>query len=324
MSKVICDYCGSYIDSTAEKCPNCGAVNNGFQRVTNDTPTTIEELKSWYAAKKLPPENVTRFFIGKDVHEARAFGIYKDSDGDFVVYKNKADGTRAVRYEGKDEAYAVNEIYLKLKAEILQQKERKQNTTPARNNTYKKTSKNSDSTEYIVTAVILAIATGIASMIFGFRDAVSLMLLLSVIWLYIAIKHSGNLLKPILSIVVFVILIYFSGNVSGNYYQSNNTIYYNVQDDWYYYDTSSDSWFFSDYAPESYSDYVWDSSTGYQSFMDSEFYDDYDWSSGYEFNSSGSGSDWDWGDDDYDWDWGDDDWDSGWDSDWGSDWDSDW
>lgn len=317
MAKIICDYCGSYIDSTDEKCPNCGAVNSGFQRAAKDTPTTIEELKSWYAAKKLPPENVTRFFIGKDVKEARAFGIYKDSDGDFIVYKNKADGTRAVRYEGKDEAYAVNEIYLKLKAEILQQKERKQ-TTSSRTNSKTSGGSKSENVEYIVTAVIVAVITGIASMIFGFREAVALMLLLSVIWLLIAISHRSNVVKPILCIIIFCMIIGFLGESHGTYYQENDVIYYHVQNDWYYYNDQSDSWNYSGYVPEDYSYYDWDYSSGYQSFEDSDYYSDYSWDSGYEFNS-GSGSDWDWGDDDYDWDW-DSDWDSGWDSDWDSDW----
>ena len=31
-----------------------------------------------------------------------------------IVYKNKADGSRAIRYRGPDEEHAVNEIYLKL------------------------------------------------------------------------------------------------------------------------------------------------------------------------------------------------------------------
>lgn len=50
--------------------------------------------------------------------------LYKpyEENGEYIVYKNKDDGTRAVRYKGKDEAYAVNEVYLKLKSEILNQK----------------------------------------------------------------------------------------------------------------------------------------------------------------------------------------------------------
>ena len=86
-----------------------------------ETPRTIEELCAWYAARNLPPEEVTRFFIGKDIKEPRAFGIYRDGDR-FVVYKNKDDGSRAVRYHGPDEAYAVNELYQRLKQEIANQK----------------------------------------------------------------------------------------------------------------------------------------------------------------------------------------------------------
>ena len=126
--KIKCDYCGSFINDFDEKCPNCGAVNSHLVRNANQAPKTIEELKQWYIDRKLPDENTTRFFIGKDYKGARAFGIYKDEASEnFVVYKNKADGSRAVRYEGKDEAYAVNEIYMKLKEEIVNQK--------ARNNT---------------------------------------------------------------------------------------------------------------------------------------------------------------------------------------------
>ena len=88
-----------------------------------ETPRTIDELRAWYAAHHLPPEDVTRFFIGKDVKEPRAFGVYRDGDR-FVVYKNKDDGSRAVRYHGPDEAYAVNELYLRLKQEIANQKGR--------------------------------------------------------------------------------------------------------------------------------------------------------------------------------------------------------
>ena len=123
MGRVRCNYCGSFIDDSLPNCPHCGAVNDHMVRFANTTPKTIAELKDWYRARNLPPEDVTRFYIGKDVKHARAFGIY-EKDGKFVVYKNKADGTRAIRYEGKDEAYAVNEIYMKLKEEILNQKNR--------------------------------------------------------------------------------------------------------------------------------------------------------------------------------------------------------
>ena len=98
--KVRCEYCKNYIDDSEERCSNCGAVNKDYKRTANQVPTTIDELKKWYEDHHLPPAETTRFFIGVDYKEPRAFGIYKDSyTGKFVVYKNKDDGSRAVRYE---------------------------------------------------------------------------------------------------------------------------------------------------------------------------------------------------------------------------------
>ena len=64
-----------------------------------------------------------RFFIGEDHRGARAFGVYKDEHGVCTVYKNKSDGSRAIRYQGTDEAHAVGEIYQKLKSEIQNQRQ---------------------------------------------------------------------------------------------------------------------------------------------------------------------------------------------------------
>lgn len=123
--KVRCDFCGSMYEDTLNNCPNCGATNTQVRRSTPDQPTTIEDLKAWYESKGLPPYETTRFFIGIDYPGPRAFGIYKDPyTGNFVVYKNKDTGVRAVRYEGTDEAYAVNELFMRLKQEIVEQKAR--------------------------------------------------------------------------------------------------------------------------------------------------------------------------------------------------------
>ena len=122
--KIKCDYCGNMVEESARTCPHCGAALSGVNRMAGSPPQTIEQLRQWYVDHNLPPENVTRFFIGKDIKSPKAFGIYRDSSGDFVVYKNKANGERAIRYQGGDEAYAVNELYQRLKAEIADQKSR--------------------------------------------------------------------------------------------------------------------------------------------------------------------------------------------------------
>ena len=104
--KIKCDWCGSWINDFDQVCPNCGGVNNNYNRHANGVPQTIEELKAWAKEMNLPLQDM-RTFIGEDYKGAKAFGIYKDeTDGTFVVYKNKEDGTRAVRYKGTDEAYA--------------------------------------------------------------------------------------------------------------------------------------------------------------------------------------------------------------------------
>ncbi|MBQ0079287.1 MAG: zinc ribbon domain-containing protein, partial [Eubacterium sp.] len=123
--KIKCSYCGSMFNDTMEKCPNCGAPNEGVVRTTKTQPQTIEELAQWYKDRGLPPYETTRFFIGQNYTGKRAFGIYKDQKtGNFVVYKNKDSGQRAIRYEGTDEAYAVNELFMRLKEEIIEQKAR--------------------------------------------------------------------------------------------------------------------------------------------------------------------------------------------------------
>lgn len=62
--QIKCEYCGSMIEETADKCPFCGATNNAVKRTTDKTPKTIAELQQWYQDRHLPPYETTRFFIG--------------------------------------------------------------------------------------------------------------------------------------------------------------------------------------------------------------------------------------------------------------------
>lgn len=119
--KIKCDWCGSWINDFEEVCPNCMGVNHHYKRQSDGVPRTIGELQAWAEEKKLPLSDM-RTYIGEDYRGAKAFGIYEDEDGTFVVYKNKADGTRVIRYHGADEAYAVNELYQKMKERVAQQK----------------------------------------------------------------------------------------------------------------------------------------------------------------------------------------------------------
>ncbi len=113
-----CQFCGATVTSDEKQCPGCGAANPNYVPKGNliiTHPKTIEELKTYCAQHDMPLLRM-RFFVGEDYREAKAFGIYQDGD-QFVVYKNKSDGSRSVRYHGPDEAYAVNELYQKLLSE---------------------------------------------------------------------------------------------------------------------------------------------------------------------------------------------------------------
>ena len=116
--KVNCDYCGNYMETTDEACPHCGARNTHFAGHYAKGPVTIDELKVYCEENHLPLDKM-HVHIGENYTAPMAFGIYKDdATGHFVVYKNKTDGQRAVRYEGMDEAYAVNELYLKIRSMV--------------------------------------------------------------------------------------------------------------------------------------------------------------------------------------------------------------
>ena len=113
-----CPYCGGVVRSDETICPHCGAANEAYVVDTPRTvfrPRSIRELEEYCAERGMPLLRM-RFFIGEDYRGPRAFGVYREGDN-FVVYKNKSDGSRAVRYRGPDEAYAVGELYDKLMSE---------------------------------------------------------------------------------------------------------------------------------------------------------------------------------------------------------------
>ena len=286
--KTFCDYCGSAIDDTLEKCPNCGAVNQHMQRSGNQVPKTIEELQAFAAANNIPLEKM-RFFVGVDYKEPRAFGIYKESNGNCVVYKNKADGTRAIRYQGADEAYAVNELYQKLKAEVLDRKQADLNKGTA--NTYSSPRPAQRRKKKLGCSTIIAYAIAIfIFLVFG---------------------------------IAFVSMIIDDAKTpKKGYYDSKGTPYYYTGGGWYTPD--DDGEWVRDYdAPdrleENYNDYF--EAKDYSS-LDSDYAGDIEeypteaYSSG-DYDSGDSWDDNSWDDDDWDYDYDSyDSYDSDWDSDW--------
>ena len=301
-----CEYCGSYVESTEENCPNCGAVNPNHQRNASGVPQTMEELKDFCAKHDLPLEQM-RFFIGVDYKKPRAFGIYQDGDGNFVVYKNKADGSRAIRYKGTDEAYAVHELYLKMQSQVQKQKIRL--STSAAEQTGGKSNHQGRNTNR-----------------------------LSGVWASFSPREKRRLIGSLLLVLFLFSILAFDAMVPDKgYYSYEGSYYYYDYHDWYRFDREQLDWIQADMAhtplDRHYNRYLIKSNNSagsqYSEPVDSEYYEAFsasqsvweeDDSSTREY-SSGSDSSWD----DSDWDDSDWDWDSG--SDWDSsytDWDSDW
>lgn len=338
-----CEYCGAYLSDTDEKCPNCGAINRFHKRAADNTPQTIEDLKKWYEDRHLPPYETTRFFIGIDYKEPKAFGIYEEN-GNYIVYKNKADGSRAVRYQGRDQAYAVNEIYLKLKSEILNQKANQGNRNRSGGGTRSRGKKKEEMSMTEAVFSLLLMVFGVCS--FGSLAILSPMYIaLTVILVGIPFglfyylngrykkKNHRDIklywpITLVLCIYTAAIIIFFAGltdrDRTPTYYRYDDTVYCYYDHDYYIYDDDD-----FDYSPinkdalpveivnngpdyeYNADDIEWDSD---YSFTDSDYYEDNIRSSSSSSDSSYSSD----SDSSYDWDSGSD-WDSG-----GSDWDSDW
>ena len=271
--KIKCDYCGNTYEDTLHECPDCGAPNPSHKNEKG--PKTIEELKKWYKDRNLPAPEVTRFFIGVDYKKPKAFGIYRDDNGDFVVYKNKADGSRAVRYKGADEEYAVNELLQRLKDEIVHQK--------AGSGSFKSGSE----TRSVPSGTTKKHKSGN---------------LMNVISVSIAAFC-----------ILFGIAMIMSSSDHNGYYRYGHSVYYNYDDHWFYYDT--DNWVEvnqNDPIPKqissNYDDYYisryWDQSIDTTNWNDTSYYDRY-------HVESDSDSDYDWGDNDT-WDADNTDWGSDW------------
>ena len=291
-----CEQCGAVLRDDDRDCPYCGAVISETQTQpagTYKVPQTIAELKQFCENRGMPLEKM-RFFIGEDFREPRAFGIYQDEDGQFVVYKNKDTGERAIRYRGENEAFAVHELYEKLKSET----ELRRNKYGSRN---VQPSGDGETTPIYHEEVVVGTMKGGKNF---YKKLVAYVLLLA-ISLTGAGVFTSNLTRE----------RYERNHGKSGYYEYNDVAYYHYRDDWYYYDMYDYDWYrttspFSDYEDEraaeerAYVGESYSSGSFYTDWNDSTWYDDY-------FSSSSSDSDWSSSDFDS--------WDSS-DTDWGSDW----
>lgn len=308
----------------------------------NRDPRTIAELEKWYHDRHLPPYETTRFFIGYNYQGRCAFGIYRDGP-DFVVYKNKDDGTRAIRYRGPDEAYAVNELLTKLKSEIMK---RKQGNNSSGLHPQKPKNR-SVLYEMIGMAalyiIIFFVRYGGRIARSGIFTVLGIILLLTAVYYVlikkfypnndIKIKDIEKKTKQIYIGLIFLVLmgwtLFGMRSPKARYYQYEDNVYCKYDGEYYRYSPQTDN-----YYPTGKSNLPTELLSNLSDYIINE--NSYDWSSQWDFNESeyyeshytdndldgfslfdGSGSSSN-SDSVYDWDSGSD-WDSG-DTDWSSDW----
>lgn len=333
--KIQCTYCENFIEETERTCPKCGGTNARFRLLPGTEPITLEELKKFCKDHNVTPGK-THFYVGENHSGPKAFGIYQEVDtGNFVVYKNKSDGSRAVRYSGPDEARAVHEIFQKMceiagvnwsapksnrrNSSTSAKQGKKSNSSKANEQPQKKGSKKSNSNNVKRNGAYKRAIDKINYLFGGFWEMFGNGISKIFEWLYRV---------AIIAFVIFWIIgaakdIYtylFGPKYEEGYYYYDDNYYYTNGPFWYIYDDSSDDWDRTDILDpfrESYDEYgtTWEVSTGtdWDTWHDSDDDDDSFWS---------SSSSWD----------DDDDWGSSWDDDWGSssswdsydDWDSDW
>ena len=269
-----CYHCGEPLSEKDKVCPRCGADAHESRK-----PKTIYELRVYCAQKHVPLADI-RFFIDEDYRGPKAFGIYQDDEGQFVVYKNKADGTRAIRYRGPDEAHAVNEIYEKMKDEVeLRRAKKRGGVTRSSVTRSPSRPKKPGTIRTVMLGAIISMLT-VAVMI--------------VVIAFIALRGTPR---------------------RGYYHYGSDTYYY--YHDWYRFD--EDDWYPAEEIPqeleEDYRDYRTDD-YDVPAFEDTEWYDYEDSRYDSDDDDYDDDDDWDdddWGDDDWDdWDTDDTDWDSDW------------
>jgi len=324
MKKVHCEYCGEKFAAAEPRCPSCGGrnplaalpaagqdapaaveaaerpdVSLPKEKTGTRRPRTMEELKAFAATHKLPPEH---FCVGEDSSAPKVFGMFWDKDGNFVVYKNRSGGQRAVRYRGPSETAAVDELYHKM-VELLAQQNRS------------KRSRTADASAHVRSHTSRRRRSRVST------------------------SFSKILLKSIgLSLLIFFAITLFMQAIKSRtprdgYYRYNNRFYYYCVNSWYEYD---DGWVYvpgselDDNFLEAYREYYRGAGVNSvgndvpafanarrNSSNDNRNDDDRDYNYGWDDNDDWD-NDWDnWDDDNWDYD---DDWD--WDDD--VDWDSDW
>ena len=278
------------------------------------TVYTIEEIQAQAERLGMPLAKM-RFFPGENRADPKCFGIYADIDGNFIVYKNKADGTRAVRYRGRSEAEACEIFWDKIEEEVRKrQKDRdwwKHQQQLASDPEYA-----SEFEKEMTRRAVRRSTPAPASSRNRLTTFLPLMILPFILAGFMLLTNRPAVSHP----------------HTGYYTTPQQEIYYYDHGDWYGWNDGA--WHeYDDFDYNTWSSWGYDGShvpstaddTSFYEFSDSEYYKDtyYDDNDSYDYDDTYD-SDWsdDWDDywdssDDYDYDWSD--WDTS-DTDWDSDW----
>lgn len=234
---------------------------------------SLSDLETFFREKNIPQEK-TRFFVNENRQDPKCFGIYQDVDtGNFIVYKNKSDGSRTVRYEGVDEKLAVSIFFDKLKEEMAARDSQGLYRSSIQQVKDKRKKKGN----------LISILVAVWAVVISF------------VVIFFLVKSCVS--TPRVGYYNYNDNYYYYGNHAWWYYDD----YY---DDWEYYDGYIDG--YNDY----YYGKDYDNSYGYPDITDSETYESYRDSSSddsYHYSSD------DFDSYDFDsWDSGSTDWDSDW------------
>ena len=108
------------IEETADKCPFCGATNNAVKRTADKTPKQSPNYSSGIRTDTCRRMRQQDFLLASIIRNQKHLVFIRMATSS--LYTKQGKRRTCIRYQGTDEAYAVNELYLKLKSEILNQK----------------------------------------------------------------------------------------------------------------------------------------------------------------------------------------------------------
>ena len=268
---------------------------------------SIQDIKN-LAEKHNIPLTEMRFFVGENYTEPKAFGIYEEN-GEFIVYKNKDNGQRAIRYQGTDEAEAAQTKLRQKNADWWQHQE-----DLAENNEYVKEYTKEINKRYPKTTKIHQLLKAAYNSFM--KDWEYYLWLLFIFYLLVA--------------AVYNIHLYYEHykeiennhpNISSGYYVNNDDLYYYNYPTWYIWNSGSwdryeYNYLVDDYSDWTYSDDVYDDTYEIkEDFIDFSEYketyslpsDDYDsiwsqdWDNNYDDNDFYSYDFSDWSSSDTDW-----------------------